>query len=329
MKRKLLIAFTVLMFTPLINAQILYEETFDSYPLGDFITDPTGVTPGLGNWYVFLDKNTASEVKIEQEPTKGNVLVVKNAINYTAKQKDLETVWNNRTTGNNVLFTEYEIYAGDSDNTIIFNLRTNSVIDIRFNVNYNSVLQLNETFIRTSHNNLIKTYQNLNFIKKWITIQVYIDYNTNKQYVHIPVFGITTHNVFTQTPTPISELALRGGGGILTKGVYTNSVAHKLDNIKITALNAVPPHVLSAESFLATKFNIYPNPATNVVTITNSENILVNKATIYDITGKQLSTQNFNNEANLQLNVAHLASGTYMLHLQTNEGTAVKKIVKK
>ena len=327
--KKYILIFSFLLFVNSLYSQILYEETFENYPLGDFITDPTGATPGLGNWYVFLDKNTASEVKIEQEPTKGNVLVVKNAINYTAKQKDLEIVWNNRTTGNNVLFTEYEIYAGDSDNTIIFNLRTNSVIDIRFNVNYNSVLQLNETFIRTSHNNLIKTYQNLNFIKKWITIQVYIDYNTNKQYVHIPVFGITTHNVFTQTPTPISELALRGDGGILTKGVYTNSVAHKLDNIKITALNAVPPHVLSAESFLATKFNIYPNPATNVVNITNSENLLVNKVTIYDITGKQLSTQNFNNEANIQLNVAHLASGTYMLHLQTNEGTAVKKIVKK
>src|SRR5690606_5682127 len=108
--------------------------------------------------------------------------------------------------------------------------------------------------------------------------------------------------------TPLKQIQFNGGGGILTKGVYTNSVAHKLDNIKITALNAVPPHVLSAESFLATKFNIYPNPATNVVNITNSENLLVNKVTIYDITGKQLSTQNFNNEANIQLNVAHLAS---------------------
>src|SRR5690606_29860591 len=123
-----------------------------------------------------------------------------------ARQKELQTVWNNRTTGNNVLLVEYELYAEDTDNSIIFNLSPNYIaIDMRFSVIYNAVLQLNETFIRTSHNNLIKTYQNLDFIKKWITAQVYFDYNTNKQYVHIPVFGITTHNVLTKTPNPINE----------------------------------------------------------------------------------------------------------------------------
>ncbi|RRA91082.1 T9SS type A sorting domain-containing protein, partial [Paenimyroides viscosum] len=45
--------------------------------------------------------------------------------------------------------------------------------------------------------------------------------------------------------------------------------------------------------------------------------------------GKQLRTHTFNNEAEIQLNVESLASGTYMLHLQTAQGTAVKKLVKK
>src|SRR5690606_36457497 len=98
---------------------------------------------------------------------------------------------------------------------------------------------------------------------------------------------------------------------------------------KITALQSVPPYVLSATNFLSEKFNIYPNPASNVVTITNNENMLVNKIEVYNTTGKLINTQNYNNEAELQLNVENLASGTYMLHLQTNEGTAVKKLVKK
>jgi len=57
--------------------------------------------------------------------------------------------------------------------------------------------------------------------------------------------------------------------------------------------------------------------------------MLVQQVVIYDISGKQLNTQSFNNETEIQLNVENLASGTYMLHLQTNEGTAVKKLVKK
>ncbi|RRA94007.1 T9SS type A sorting domain-containing protein [Paenimyroides viscosum] len=37
----------------------------------------------------------------------------------------------------------------------------------------------------------------------------------------------------------------------------------------------------------------------------------------------------FFNETFKQLNVENLASGTYMLHIQTNAGLAVKKLVKK
>src|SRR5690606_5316596 len=176
---------------------------------------------------------------------------------------------------------------------------------------------------------LSKDYLNLNFVKKWIKVQVYADYNTNKQYAHIPALGITLHNVFIKPATPLNRIVFIGGGGVLTKGVYTNSVAHKLDNIKITALKSVPPEVLSTVNFLAEKFNIYPNPATNSVTITNNENMLVKEVAVYDTTGKLINTQNYNNEAEIQLNVENLASGTYMLHLQTAEGTAVKKLVKK
>src|SRR5690606_21056651 len=106
-------------------------------------------------------------------------------------------------------------------------------------------------------------------------------------------------------------------------------ITHKYDNIKITALNAVPPYVLNAENFLAQKFNLYPNPATNIVNITNNENMAVQQIMVYDVAGKQLSTQTFNNETEIQLNVEKLASGVYKLHRQTNEGTAVKKLVKK
>src|SRR5690606_24308624 len=103
----------------------------------------------------------------------------------------------------------------------------------------------------------------------------------------------------------------------------------KIDNIKVSGLKTLPSYILSTNEQLSAKFNLYPNPATNVVNITNTENMVVQQVTVYDISGKQLSMQSFNNQAEIPLNVESLASGTYMLHLQTNEGTAIKKLVKK
>lgn len=42
-----------------------------------------------------------------------------------------------------------------------------------------------------------------------------------------------------------------------------------------------------------------------------------------------MQAQSYSNENEVQLNVEKLVSGVYMLHIQTNKGMAVKKIVKK
>ncbi|WKW46843.1 T9SS type A sorting domain-containing protein [Myroides sp. JBRI-B21084] len=66
-----------------------------------------------------------------------------------------------------------------------------------------------------------------------------------------------------------------------------------------------------------------------MVNITNAENMQVNQITVYTLAGKQVSTQAYNNLAEIQLNVEHLARGTYLLYLQTAQGTAVKQFIKK
>lgn len=102
----------------------------------------------------------------------------------------------------------------------------------------------------------------------------------------------------------------------------------KYDNFRLSAIPTRHVHVDVYEWFAA-KFNLYPNPATNMATITNNENMVVQQVTVYDIAGKEIKNQTFTNENQVQLNVENLASGTYMLHLQTNEALAVKKLVKK
>lgn len=86
--------------------------------------------------------------------------------------------------------------------------------------------------------------------------------------------------------------------------------------------------ILAINNFISDNFKVYPNPATDLLNITNSENISVNQAEIYDLNGRIISTQNFSSTTYLQLNIADLARGTYMLYLKTNQGKAVKKIIK-
>src|SRR5690606_15201340 len=125
---------------------------------------------------------------------------------------------------------------------------------------------------------------------EWITFIVYLDYDNKKIYFETPYFNNVAVGDFLNNSTstnliedfkPTAFLYNFSSSGLTS----SNEMVNKLDNIKITALKAVPPYILSTENFLAEKFNVFPNPATNVVNITNAENMLVNQVTVYDIAG--------------------------------------------
>src|SRR5690606_41440287 len=104
------------------------------------------------------------------------------------------------------------------------------------------------------------------------------------------------------------------------------TVTTKYDKLTITAVKQVP---LNIEEVLVSKFNIFPNPVTDVVTITHNENIGIEEVTLYGMNGKIVKLQKSNNESEIQLNLSDLSSGTYLLHIKTKEGTAIKKVIKK
>jgi len=327
MKKQFLLILTILFYSPLLSAQVLYHETFDNLTLGDITNDPSGTTPGQGNWYVKLIGPATA--KIVTEPGKGNVLAIENGYSHVSRG-NLQTVWNNRTVGNNILLAEYDFYADDVENSSrvwLFASDNAGLIDMLIHTQYNSALQSKEAVLYAifpaQGTSTQYDQKGFNYTKKWLNIKVYVDYNTYKLYIHIPQLNIL-HAVSIKQVLPLNHIAFVSSLQKSFSGPF-----NKYDNIKITALKNVPPEVLSTNTFLSEKFNLFPNPASNVVNISNSENRIVNKVDIYDVTGKLINTQKFNNETEIQLNVEALNSGTYLLHLQTNEGIGVKKLVKK
>jgi len=93
-----------------------------------------------------------------------------------------------------------------------------------------------------------------------------------------------------------------------------------LDTLNITS-------VLSTNNFLASKLSVYPNPATNVINISSTINATINKVEMTDLNGRVVLSQNVNATSG-QVAIADLATGVYMLKIATDQGTAVKKIVK-
>src|SRR5690554_649728 len=100
----------------------------------------------------------------------------------------------------------------------------------------------------------------------------------------------------------------------------------KIDNINLSAQNFTP--TVGVDDFISSKFNVFPNPATDVVTITNNENMGIEVVTVYDGVGRIVQSELYRTTSEMQLNIENLASGSYFLHIKTSQGTAVKKLIK-
>jgi len=347
MKKKILFIILLLFVTPAIKAQVLYTENFDNHSVGNLGTDVTGKIPGQWGWYTAShDTQANSFFTIVNETGRGKVLDISTGLTdregLAAWKTNLHTFMANRTTGNDVIMFEIDYYTGPMQTNgagyahiILYSIGDpNSTMNLPESLGGTTFLKLSGLFYAGSSNNQT-LYLPFN---TWVKFVIYLDYANKKAYYHLPFFNvvsshdllqhITSTNLIQDYPISNIVISLNVAKGSNDPQIYTRN---RYDNIKITALNAVPPHIvtLSTNEQLATKFNLYPNPATNVVNITNNENMQVQQVTVYDIAGKQLNTQTFNNETQIQLNVENLANGTYMLHLQTAQGTAVKKLVKK
>ena len=95
-----------------------------------------------------------------------------------------------------------------------------------------------------------------------------------------------------------------------------------MDDFKVTSSN------LKVDEFFSNKFSTYPNPANSIVTLSNTDNLLVTAVSISDINGRTVKNMEVNNLSEVEMNVAELTSGVYFINVTTDSGNAVKKFIK-
>ena len=146
--------------------------------------------------------------------------------------------------------------------------------------------------------------------------------------------------------TPVSDGPSRWNwfdAGVPTAG---NNEAHLIDPDDIfgagatswTALSALgvtfgsvafvvegEPAVLSVGDNVSDLVSVFPNPTSDVLNVRVPSNISVTGATLFDVLGNDSGVRLVNG----QINTASLATGVYLLNVETSAGTLTQKVVKK
>lgn len=112
----------------------------------------------------------------------------------------------------------------------------------------------------------------------------------------------------------------------LTEGDYTFYVTQTVGECTSEAAVVNLTVTLSMSDFDTTQLSVYPNPATNNLTISYNETI--NQVEVYNVLGQKVINQNFNSD-NISLNVSQLNNGTYLMILHAGEQKQQVKFLKK
>ncbi len=76
----------------------------------------------------------------------------------------------------------------------------------------------------------------------------------------------------------------------------------------------------------SSKILIHPNPTSDILKVTLSDNIKINKVVIYDINGKKI--KNISELSNNTIDFSKISKGNYFLRIETDKEISYKKIIK-
>ena len=83
--------------------------------------------------------------------------------------------------------------------------------------------------------------------------------------------------------------------------------------------------ILSVSNFTETDIRLYPNPVQNVLYLENNSGYTLNTLKVYDVLGRLVLEEN---NPTKQLDVSSLASGLLFVHMDTDSGVIIKKVLK-
>lgn len=358
--KKILLSVATLFASFAINAQALTNQNFNDLTAGDLSADLTGAAAGQGGWIVATAGAATTDFQIVNLGTGDNGLLLTSEAGVTAgganvryALQDLTSSWTNRTAGNDKIVCSYEFFTGTANantnanfNARLYNSAGGMIVGFTYN-NFTKILKgqalLNTATagtpgvynfnLKTGGANLVLTDNT------WYQFTVIFDKATGDIYFvgSHPDFaggkvpgGTTAGNTTASAGKDVGEFAFYNftSAASTTTGAPANAASQEflIDNVFVRAQADLSLSV--KENVVAAQFSVFPNPANNVVNIANADNILVNKVTVTDLNGRTVKNVSFDNVSNVEVNVADLASGLYIMNITSDKGTTTEKFVK-
>jgi hypothetical protein len=114
---------------------------------------------------------------------------------------------------------------------------------------------------------------------------------------------------------------------------YTGTVSYTSTTVKLT-INTIPMSavnkVVTSDELAAPSFSMFPNPATNSVTLMHEKADETTSIIIYNINGKQLMTQKIEvGNTQTTVDLSKLAAGSYIVSYRSGNGTKTVSLIKK
>ena len=138
----------------------------------------------------------------------------------------------------------------------------------------------------------------------------------------VPSVTNTTFVLKTYTFTPTTA-------GVYYFGILNNSPAVTAAETQALLIdNFTVTQVLANNQILDSKFSTYPNPAKNVVNITNTTDASISAIEMTDLNGRVVKSIKLSEVSEAQVNISDLSQGVYMMKITTSQGIATKKVIK-
>ncbi|MGI6719242.1 MAG: C10 family peptidase [Bacteroidales bacterium] len=152
----------------------------------------------------------------------------------------------------------------------------------------------------------------------------YLDTYDEKDFVSIYDIKNDKLHTFFGNETPENELIFSN------EGVFITFETDKMNSIgKGFSLNFYP--TIGINDYNTINFDIYPNPAKDIINVI-SDNIYNHiKVEVLDIAGNILYTSNYKHKETLNtpINISHYSDGIYFVRITTDSGIFTKKIILK
>ena len=132
----------------------------------------------------------------------------------------------------------------------------------------------------------------------------------------------------TDAPDTVQIIAAASGGYNLSD--FLQSSGEVGSQLWVDDINLWSGHIGIENEYINLNVNIYPNPATDFVTISTGNLPSDMNITLFDVNGKQISSKNMNSN-NYQLDVTGLATGVYAISITDSKNNLVhrSKFIKK